>query len=207
MRAAVTGEKCTWAWVMLTLTACHSTEPDAPPNADRVQESREAEQRWCEEFVVRDYGARPEHQPLVTCAPGGDAACVEGSVCVTWEGTSACAVQVDDPGQLSGVTQDAGLVVIARAPLNAGLDSKGRCATETPEPPVTTPVNKRDVLRLSRVEGERLTGLLCQRRDGAEPECPLPIHQTYRLIGYYHPPGTLPAGATFEVLYAEPAAP
>ena len=206
MRATVTGKACTWAWLMLALTACHATEPEAPPSADRAQEMREAEQRWCEEFVVRDYGPRPEHQPLVSCAPGG-AACVEGSVCVTWEGTSACARAVDDPGQLRGATEDAGLVVIARAPTGAGLDGKGRCTAETPEPPVTTPLNKKDVLRLSRVEGERLTGLLCRRQDGAEPECALPIHRTYRLVGYYHPPGSLPAGATFEVLHAEPAAP
>jgi hypothetical protein len=97
--------------------------------------------------------------------------------------------------------------VIASATTSAGLDGSGRCAVETPETPVTTPLNKRDGLRLSRAEGARLAGLLCRRREGAEPECDLPSRKSYRLLGYYHPPGRFPAGATFEVLHAEPSAP
>lgn len=203
MRGALRWQKPALISVTFALIACRSPAPEATPSAD----DRAREKRRCEEFVVRDWGPRPEHAPLASCQPGADAACGEGAVCVTWEGTSACAFAVDDPGSLALVAEHGGLVVIAHAGTNLGLDGVGQCAAETPEAPVTTQVNKRDVLRLSRVEGERLAGLLCRRGDGAQPKCDLPIHQSYRLVGYYHPAGSFPAGATFEVLHAEPQAP
>lgn len=201
MSGGIFGRRAALVLTSLWLASCRSPAPEEPPPAFENDEWN----RRCTESVVRDWGPRPEHPPLVSCEPGNDLACGAGSVCVSWEGTSACARAVQHPGEVDGLAADPGLLVIATASLHEGY-IMGRCTKAAPEITLTMEVSKEGVIGLSRVDGVGLVDLVCRRQPGGPAECDLSLSQRYRLVGYYHASGTFPQGPTFEVLHAEPLA-